>query len=1350
MADGKIPIALAIAASLLLVSMAGAGAWFAMQQKPPTTSEDTGEGEDEPEPETEPPEVIVCAYDERNVLSDDHSTVIDCEKIIPPSNATFGQNAIQVTRGSLTDITYSADGDPASNLTIDCEGDAGTLRFKNDSTLTVFAYEMGNMSCTVGIGNAAGFANITIEVSIVDMAPHQLNYSPDAHILTKGDPFTLTPTWQRGEPTEWISEPALPEGLSLRDDGVIIGAPTALTAATTHLITASNDEGETSANLTLTVHDSSPSSTSYAEDDLLLTIDEEMVDILPSHSGGVVIAWQIDPALPLGLNFASATGRISGTPLELYERTAHFVYGNNSGGFDVTVVYITVNDHPVASIDYNGSNEIDLIFGFSTYDITPTTTGGAPTDWAIEPALPEGLSLDNGSGRIWGSADTITPWTNHTVWSNNSGGSFSVWLNVRIANMTPDNISWDGGTGHILAANQSVTINALNAGPVIDYWGISPALPDGLVFSTTNGSISGIPVGRDGVNISRHAWTTHTIYANNSGGSLATIHTFAIHDLEADNADLTRRSVGYVDYGSSWPSLILPIGEWAFSLGIDYANLPISSAGHAEKGRIVGFGHETMVARSGTDNRANLSLNALDWVCDGVGKTVGLESSFNGWQSTLLAEGYAVVTSATPADLVNLDCFVTEFWNSYSDFENQQIVDWLTNGGGLVMGGHSWYWSYSNSDVAHNYPGNKIAKQTGLFVSASSGSARFIASETGWGELYRLHGSLPFIEEHVAGTQMMTQTDADIAATTVNLCVSNLPLDYTGVWSSLRAMSNATGWIHIDSNNQYTMNDDEVDDLILNIQEQLMLKLPVDELDAHPSHASFPGTVNATAPRPTRTVQIDGNFSGLPSQFGYANARSAGRMSTGMYAPAGEVVNITLPQSVVGQGVSILVGAHSDSLWGKSALSRHPKITRGWSVSNTSVQVGNAFGGPIYITVAAGKILGDFNVTIENAVDMPHYIHGVTDVHDWQMFLRGSPAPIAELQSDYFILTIPSWGIRNLDLPNVTMEFWDDALQMEHNLSGFTPWPRVERAVFDVQISAGWMHSGYPFMAHTASVNGVVNGSYMRQNGDWGMFHELGHNHQWMSSTLPGTTETTCNIYSVKLMTELVGVNLSQGHSALNTQSRNSRTETYFSGGSQISQWSVWTALETYLQIQEEFGWEPLTAAYQEYYYNLTSQPSGDSAEFNEYAKWISIKTGYNMTSYLAAWGFPITEPTQNAVDHLPVWTTDPLRGWVFEYDPETIYEVASNVTNSKADLEWIINDNGTNTTWLICWGQSDGGMNEANWDICELLGTNLSAGGAGHPLGGLMPQADYYWRLSVTNGNGQWWDDSTRSFTTT
>ena len=1351
MADGNAGLAIAISALLLLVSLGGAG-FYLINRAPDSPPADEGNNTPtEPIDEGNNTLPIICADNQREIFGDNLSVVIGCDNITPPNNASFETDSIQVTLGSITGLNWSIDGDSEFVFTIDCSDSAAQLRqgqSESEPAWIIIANEIGITSCDVEVTNQGGSTNLSLEIIVTDMAPSSLNYQPSTHILTKDDPFTIFANYEQGEPTSWESSPQMPPGLELRDDGAIIGAPTTLMPATTYTITGSNDGGSDSTEITITVHDQAPSLITYLDEDLILTLGEQMNDMIPSHNGGDVLSWEVDPPLPSGLNISRVTGRIHGTPDVLYERSSHIIYANNSGGYAALVLQITVNDKSVESIDY-GSQDFDLVFGVSTLNVTPTTSGGTAVPWSIEPPLPTGLQFNTQNGALTGSADEITPWINYTIWANNSGGSFGAWLNIRIANMTPDNISWEGGLEQILAANKSVSISAINNGPTIDTWGIEPKLPDGLYLSPTNGTIFGSPNGRDGVNISRHAWTTHTIWANNSGGELALNLTLAIHDLAQDHNELTKRPIGTVDYGGSWPSLILPIGEWSFSLGIDWDNRPISAASHAGKGRIVGYGHETMVARTGSDSRANLSLNALDWVCDGNGKTVGLESSFNGWQNTLLSEGYAVVTSATAADLVNLDCFVTEFWNSYSDSDNLAITNWLEDGGGLIMGGHAWYWSYSNSDAAHNYPGNKIAKSTGLFVSTSSGSATFAVNTNEWGDLYRLHGALPLIVDHVDGTQMMTQNDATIGAKTVSLCVSNLPLDYTGVWDSLRKMSNDTGWIHIDSNNQYTMNADEVDDLILNIQEQLMLKLPAEELEPHPSHSSFPGSVNPTAPRPLRSVLINGTFAGLPSQFGYANARSAGWMSTGMYAPAGEVINITIPQTMVNQGASILIGAHSDSLWSKTTLDRHPKITRGWSIKNTSIQVGNSFGGPIYVTIPVGSTFGDFNITIENAVDMPRYIHGVTNIHHWNMVTRNSPAPIAELESDWFILTVPSSYIRNLDRPNETMDFWDEALQMEHNISGFTPWPRVERAVFDVQISAGWMHSGYPFMAHTASVSGVVNGSYMRANGDWGMFHELGHNHQWMSSTLPGTTETTCNIYSVKLMTDLVGKDLRAGHSALNTQSMINRVETYFSGGSQISQWSVWTALETYLQIYEEFGWEPITAAYQEYYYNLTTQPSGDSAEFNEYAKWISIKTGYNMTSFLAAWGFPITEPTQNAVDHLPVWTTDPLRGWVNEYDPETRYEVTSNITSTKADIDWMVYDNGTNTTWKVCWGVADGGVVQGNWDFCDSIGSNLSVGGNSHPLNGLFPSTDYYWRLTVENGNGQWWDDSTRQFTT-
>jgi hypothetical protein len=283
-------------------------------------------------------------------------------------------------------------------------------------------------------------------------------------------------------------------------------------------------------------------------------------------------------------------------------------------------------------------------------------------------------------------------------------------------------------------------------------------------------------------------------------------------------------------------------------------------------------------------------------------------------------------------------------------------------------------------------------------------------------------------------------------------------------------------------------------------------------------------------------------------------------------------------------------------------------------------------------------------------------------------------------------------------------------------------------------------------MAHTVSAAGVLNSSQMWSQGDWGMFHELGHNHQWMPSTLPGNTETTCNLYSVKLMTELVGVDLGAGHAAMNTQSRENRTESYFQSGSQISSWSVWTALETHIQIQEAFGWDPITEALSAYY-TMSNPPSGDSEEFNRWVLELSITTGYNLAPYHEAWGFPLTQSTKDSLTHLPVWVDDPLRGWVFEYDAIFRNETSNNVSSNSADVEWDVYDNGTNTNLSVCWGLIDGGTSRAGWATCVDVGSS-SVGHQSHSLSGLLASTTYYFRVVGDNNNGDTWSD-VASFTT-
>ncbi|HIO25358.1 MAG TPA: hypothetical protein EYN17_05530, partial [Candidatus Poseidoniales archaeon] len=466
MADGNAGLAIAVSTLLLLVSLGGAGYYFATRTPDSPPPNEGNNSPTEPIDNGNNTQAIICADNQREIFGENLAVVIGCEDISPPTNASFEFNSIEVTLGSITGINWSIDGDSPFVFTVDCSDSAAQLHIgegDGEPAWLVTANEIGISTCDVEVTNKGGSTNLSLEIIVVDMAPFALNYQPSTHILTKGEPFTIFAYYEQGEPTSWESSPPMPPGLELRDDGAIIGAPTTLMPATTYTITGSNDGGTDSTNITITVHDQAPDLITYLEEELILTLGEQMNDMIPSHIGGDVVSWEVDPSLPSGLNFSHVTGRIYGTPDTLYERSAHIVYANNSGGYGAIILQITVNDKTVESIDY-GSQDFDLVFGASTLNITPSTSGGTPVSWGIEPALAMGLQLDAQNGILIGSADEITPWVNHTIWANNSGGSFSTWLNIRISNMTPDNISWEGGLEQILEANKSVSISAINNG----------------------------------------------------------------------------------------------------------------------------------------------------------------------------------------------------------------------------------------------------------------------------------------------------------------------------------------------------------------------------------------------------------------------------------------------------------------------------------------------------------------------------------------------------------------------------------------------------------------------------------------------------------------------------------------------------------------------------------------------------------------------------------------------------------------------------------------------------------------------------------------------------------------------
>ena len=1258
-----------------------------------------------------------------------------CRTMLKPEALDYGEDSVTLSVGDrMQDLTPSFLGDAPSLWIVNPPLPEGISIDPQSGVISGSATaETIARTHTIISSNPAGSSSHRIQFSILPLAVQSIDYLSDTMHCTLGEECRLTPpSIAGGSPVDWSVDPPLASGLQLGDNGSIYGFPASV-GDSNHTVSATNPGGGAFAEIRVITLPPPPLSLDYGAQMFILTYGQP-ISLSPTLAGGEAISWDAIPMLPSGLELGD-NGAIVGTPNSLQGPVTYSISATNSAGSIQTAITIEIRDLPVWDLAYSPS-VFDLSIGDSMTGF-PSWGGGQPTSWEVYPTLPQGFFLDLETGAVSGTSESLQDWSSHTIWANNSGGGDYTEITFRVISTPPSQFSW-ASEEFALEANESIEIRPNYSGPEIDSWEVSPQLPDGL-YIAQNGTISGSPLERSG-------WLEYTVWANNTGGESSSSIWIAVHDLWADQADLLS-GMGQISWGG-WPSPILPIGKWAFPIGFAEggytSDIPVISASHVGKGRMLGYGHESWVVGNGGPDGLSFALGAVEWAC-GVGADVGLAygAGYDEFQDELEGEGHTVHLSVTPDNLTGIDCLLDEFWNGHDDQDNQNIVEFLLSGGGVIMGGHAWYWSYSNTDVAHNYPGNKISKTTGLFVSDAWGYNDVDMSEVPH-QLTRPHSAIDAIRSDRLDNRVLSLDEASIADATLSICTGVVTLDYVEFWGSLREVVNLTGWTVIEYGTLwedvgYNLGEDPVADTLLRVEAALTQGLPANELSAHPSHSEFPGEVPDNATRVSRSITIDGNQSGLPGNFGYASAGAHIRMGTGLYAAPGEVVTVTLPHYVVDSGAYVLVGAHSDNLWGKSQLHRHPEIVRWWYVDNATMEVGNAFGGPIYIAIEAGSTLGPFEVSISDAIKAPRYVHGETSLFQWLEQHRHEPAPWAEIGSDLFVLTVPSHEIRELDDPDELMDWWDQALGMEHELYGYTPWPRVERAVFDAQISAGWMHSGYPFMAHDLSVAGVVNVSTMSEEGDWGMFHELGHNHQWMPSTLPGTTETGCNFASVHLMEDLVGVT---GHGAVDMEQREARMRAYFDDGSNIDNWSVWVALDTFLIVKDEWTWGAITDALSIYYTLPQSEvPSSDGEKFNAWVTHLSNTTGYNLAPYHAAWGFPLEQSTYDALDNLPVWVDDPLRGEYFEYQAilRDLYAPSISGANS-VNISWETYDNGTNITLTIFYGTNDGGNQPSSWSSYVVVGSTEVGSGTQEITGLTCCGTTYHARIRAANDVGETW----------
>jgi hypothetical protein len=421
--------------------------------------------------------------------------------------------------------------------------------------------------------------------------------------------------------------------------------------------------------------------------------------------------------------------------------------------------------------------------------------------------------------------------------------------------------------------------------------------------------------------------------------------------------------------------------------------------------------------------------------------------------------------------------------------------------------------------------------------------------------------------------------------------------------------------------------EDAIERLTMTLDLQALRNANPTQIKAHPAAAEFPGPVPAAAERVTKTLVL--------------KTKQTGWHSTGLYAAPGEVIRVSLSTNALKDKLTVRIGCHTDRLWDKPTWSRAPEITTTESLTKTNTTIASAFGGLIYVEVPNNTAEKDVTVTIAGAVNAPRFILGQTKLEDWRQTLRHHPAPWAELETSKLILSVPSKAIRTLDDPEALMKHWDQVMDGVADLATIPrDRKRPERFVPDVQISAGYMHSGYPIMTHLDVVDETLNLQHLTTKGSWGHYHELGHNHQAPEWTFDGTGEVTCNLFSLYTYEKVLGLGL-QGHNGISADARQKHLKKYFSTNTKFDDWKrdPFLALTMYYQLIEGFGWDAFKKTFTEYR-NLPKEqrPKNDDEERDQWMIRFSKTTGKNLGPFFEAWKVPTSPAARDSLKSLPEW----------------------------------------------------------------------------------------------------------------
>ncbi|MBQ8499021.1 MAG: putative Ig domain-containing protein [Chlamydia sp.] len=423
------------------------------------------------------------------------------EVIVTAKSYTAGKNPVSVTSSFSGTQQWSIQPSLPQRLQLDSATGkiSGTVESEYGIPATNYTLFVRDSHGTRS--SSASFALVVNPPFVISQKLYRRVLSTDSQVNIQA--FGIT----GGEPPYEVTvSPALPSNLSVSNTGVILGRTTATTIGEKEYTFTVTDQQKEQKNIKIQLSVVTGAQITVVVKEKMLTKDTSTtqgnssyipIKATPSAADGAVSFTGITPALPKGINLNSTTGEITGTPteessLQVYTMT---VRDGKSGAESQVDFELGVAPSFVAQ-----QSTYQKILGVNTsvsFPICSLSGGVIPYDVTITPNLPNGLQLDAKTGIISGIPTDTGQLTEYTVTVTDANKSPrpNMRLSLTVANVPtvtdkePNKVAVVGSYLNYtpLSATSAVT------GKSVTFTNISPALPAGLSWRSSDGSIYGTP-----------------------------------------------------------------------------------------------------------------------------------------------------------------------------------------------------------------------------------------------------------------------------------------------------------------------------------------------------------------------------------------------------------------------------------------------------------------------------------------------------------------------------------------------------------------------------------------------------------------------------------------------------------------------------------------------------------------------------------------------------------------------------------------------------------------------------------------------------------------------------------------